>query len=191
MAEFTRKQLEELGISPENIDTIINMHVGVTDFLKAERDKYKAEAEGTAVLKSRIDELEKTKSDIEDYKGRYEAEKAAHDKLKSDIAIQAETEKKTAAAAKLLRDNGYHEKGISKIIKYSGLLDKMELDVNGNIKDGEKLLADEVDREWGEFKGKTEKFEHIPGGQLNDGGRNNQPSRASEIYTRIHENMFG
>lgn len=190
MAEFTRKQLEELGISPENIDTIINMHVGVTDFLKAERDKYKAEAEGTAVLKSRIDELEKTKSDIEDYQSRYEAEKAAHDKLKSDIAIQAETEKKTAAAAKLLKNNGFHEKGIPKIIKYSGLLDKMELDENGNIKDGEKLLADEVDREWSEFKGKTEKFEHIPQNQPN-GGESNRPSRANEIYARMHENMFG
>lgn len=193
---LTRKYLASMGLEQDKIDAIIGEHTDTTDALKAERDKYKAMADEIDGLKSQIKELEKSKADAEKhkadadkYKADYEAEKAAHDKLKSDNAAQAETAKKTAALKKLLKDNSYHDKGLDKIVKYTDL-NSLELDENGNITNAEKIMAD-IDGEWGEYKGKTEKFEHVPQNQPNNGGGSNQPSRAAQIAARVHENLYG
>ncbi len=186
---FTRKYLASLGLENDKIDAIIEAHTEVTDALKADITKYKAEADKISGLKKQVEEAKQHKADADKFKADYEAEKAAHDKLKSDNAVQAETAKKTAALKKLLKDSGFHEKGLDKIVKYTNL-SSLELDENGNFKDAEKITAD-IEGEWGEFKGKTEKFEHIPGNQPNNGGGSNQPSRAAQIAARVHENLYG
>lgn len=186
---FTRKYLASLNLENDKIDAIIEAHTEVTDALKADITKYKTEADKIPDLEKQVKEAEQHKADAEKYKKDYEAEKAAHDKLKSDNAAQAETAKKTAALKKLLKENSYHDKGLDKIVKYTDLK-SLELDENGNFKDAEKIMAN-IEGEWGEYKGKTEKFEHVPQNQPNNGGGSNQPSRASEIYARMHENMFG
>lgn len=188
---FTRKYLASLGLEQDKIDAIIESHTEVTDALKADITKYKTEAEKIPDLEKQVKEAEQHKADAEKYKKDYEAEKSAHDKLKSDNAAQAENAKKTAALKKLLKDNGYHDKGIDKIVKYGGLLKDLELDENGIIKDAETLLKDKVDSEWNEYKGKTEKFEHVPGSQPNGGGESNKPSRAAQIAATMHENLYG
>lgn len=186
---FTRKYLASLGLENDKIDAIIEAHTEVTDALKADITKYKAEADKIPALEKQVKEAEQDKANADKYKADYEAEKAAHDKLKSDNAAQAETAKKTAALKKLLKDSGYHEKGLDKIVKYTDL-NSLELDENGNFKNAEKITAD-IEGEWGEYKGKTEKFEHIPGNPPNNGGGSNQPSRAAQIAARVHENLYG
>lgn len=186
---FTRKYLASLGLENDKIDAIIEAHTEVTDALKADITKYKTEADKIPDLEKQVEEAEKHKADAEKYKADYEAEKSAHDKLKSDTASQAETAKKTAALKKLLKDNGYHEKGVAKIVRYTDL-GSLELDENGTFKDAEKITAD-IEGEWGEYKGKTEKFEHVPGNQPNNGGGSNQPSRAAQIAAQMHENLYG
>lgn len=186
---LTRKYLASMGLEQDKIDAIIGEHTETTDALKAERDKYKAEADKIPDLEKQVKDAEKYKTDADKYKADYEAEKSAHDKLKSDNATQAETAKKTAALEKLLKDSGYHEKGIKKIVRYTDLK-SLEIDENGTIKDAEKITAD-IEGEWGEYKGKTEKFEHLPGNQPNNGGGSNQPSRAAQIAAQMHENLYG
>lgn len=186
---FTRKYLASLGLENDKIDAIIEAHTEVTDTLKADIAKYKAEADKIPALEKQVKEAEQHKANADKFKADYEAEKAAHDKLKSDNAAQAETAKKSAALKKLLKDSGYHEKGFDKIVKYTDL-NSLELDENGNFKDAEKIMAD-IEGEWGEYKGKTEKFEHIPQNQPNNGGGSNQPSRAAQIAARVHENLYG
>ena len=186
---FTRKYLASLGLENDKIDAIIEAHAEVTDALKADITKYKTEADKIPDLEKQVKEAEQHKADAEKYKKDYEAEKSAHDKLKSDNAVQAETAKKTAALKKLLKDSGYHEKGLDKIVKYTDI-SSLELDENGNFKDAEKITAD-IEGEWGEYKGKTEKFEHVPQNQPNNGGGSNQPSRAAQIAARVHENLYG
>ena len=186
---FTRKYLASLGLENDKIDAIIEAHTEVTDALKADITKYKTEVDKIPALEKQVKEAEQHKADADKFKADYEAEKAAHDKLKSDNAAQAETAKKTAALKKLLKDSGYHEKGLDKIVKYTDL-NSLELDENGNFKNAEKITAD-IESEWGEYKGKTEKFEHIPGNPPNNGGGSNQPSRAAQIAARVHENLYG
>lgn len=186
---FTRKYLASLGLENDKIDAIIEAHTEVTDALKADITKYKTEADKIPDLEKKVKEAEQDKANADKFKADYEAEKAAHDKLKSDNAAQAETAKKTAALKKLLKDSGYHEKGLDKIVKYTDL-NSLELDENGNFKNAEKITAD-IEGEWGEYKGKTEKFEHVPGNPPNNGGGSNQPSRAAQIAARVHENLYG
>ena len=186
---FTRKYLASLGLENDKIDAIIETHTEVTDALKADITKYKTEVDKIPALEKQVKEAEQHKADAEKYKKDYEAEKSAHDKLKSDNAAQAETAKKTAALKKLLKDSGYHEKGLDKIVKYTDL-NSLELDENGNFKNAEKITAD-IESEWGEYKGKTEKFEHVPDNPPNNGGGSNQPSRAAQIAARVHENLYG
>lgn len=186
---FTRKYLASLGLENDKIDAIIEAHTEVTDALKADITKYKTEADKITDLEKQVKEAEQYKANADKFKADYEAEKAAHDKLKSDSAAQAETAKKTAALKKLLKDNGYHEKGLDKIVKYTDL-NSLELDENGTFKNAEKITAD-IEGEWGEYKGKTEKFEHVPQNQPNNGGGSNQPSRAAQIAARVHENLYG
>ena len=186
---FTRKYLASLGLENDKIDAIIEAHTEVTDALKADITKYKTEVDKIPALEKQVKEAEQHKADAEKYKKDYEAEKSAHDKLKSDNAAQAETAKKTAALKKLLKDSGYHEKGLDKIVKYTDL-NSLELDENGNFKNAEKITAD-IESEWGEYKGKTEKFEHVPDNPPNNGGGSNQPSRAAQIAARVHENLYG
>lgn len=186
---FTRKYLASLGLENDKIDAIIEAHAEVTDALKADITKYKTEADKIPALEKQVKEAEQYKADADKYKADYEAEKSAHDKLKSDNAVQAETAKKTAALKKLLKDNGYHDKGLDKIVKYTDLK-SLELDENGTFKDVEKITAD-IEGEWSEYKGKTEKFEHVPQNQPNNGGGSNQPSRAAQIAARVHENLYG
>lgn len=186
---FTRKYLASLGLENDKIDAIIEAHTEVTDALKADITKYKTEADKIPDLEKQVEEAKQHKADADKFKADYEAEKAAHDKLKSDNAAQAETAKKTAALKKLLKDSGYHEKGLDKIVKYTDL-NSLELDENGNFKDAEKIMAG-IESEWGEYKGKTEKFEHVPDNPPNNGGGSNQPSRAAQIAARVHENLYG
>lgn len=186
---FTRKYLASLGLENDKIDAIIEAHTEVTDALKADITKYKTEADKIPNLEKKVKEAEQDKANADKFKADYEAEKAAHDKLKSDNAAQAETAKKTAALKKLLKDSGYHEKGLDKIVKYTDL-NSLELDENGNFKNAEKITAD-IESEWGEYKGKTEKFEHVPDNPPNNGGGSNQPSRAAQIAARVHENLYG
>lgn len=186
---FTRKYLASLGLENDKIDAIIEAHTEVTDALKADITKYKTEAGKIPDLEKQVEEAKQHKADADKYKKDYEAEKSAHDKLKSDNAAQAETAKKTAALKKLLKDSGYHEKGLDKIVKYTDL-NSLELDENGNFKNAEKITAD-IEGEWGEYKGKTEKFEHVPDNPPNNGGGSNQPSRAAQIAARVHENLYG
>ena len=186
---FTRKYLASLGLENDKIDAIIEAHTEVTDALKADITKYKTEVDKIPALEKQVKEAEQHKADADKFKADYEAEKAAHDKLKSDNAAQAETAKKTAALKKLLKDSGYHEKGLDKIVKYTDL-NSLELDENGNFKNAEKITAD-IEGEWGEYKGKTEKFEHVPDNPPNNGGGSNQPSRAAQIAARVHENLYG
>ena len=186
---FTRKYLASLGLENDKIDAIIEAHTEVTDALKADITKYKTEADKIPDLEKQVEEAKQDKANADKFKADFEAEKAAHDKLKSDNAAQAETAKKTAALKKLLKDSGYHEKGLDKIVKYTDL-NSLELDENGNFKNAEKITAD-IESEWGEYKGKTEKFEHVPDNPPNNGGGSNQPSRAAQIAARVHENLYG
>ena len=164
---LTRKLLKGLGLTDEQMDTIIDAHTETVDGLKAERDGFKADAEKLADVQRELDDIKK-----DGWKGKYETEKAAHDTLKQEIADKEARAAKIAAYRQLLTDENISEKRIDTVIKASAaLIDSIELD-----KDGKPIKADELKQtiksEWSDFVVTTKqvgaKVEHPP---KNTGGK--------------------
>ena len=146
---FTRKMLKAMGIEEEKIDQIIDAHSETVDALKADRDAYKEDAAKLAAVQKELDEL-KAKGD-DGYKAKYEAEKAAHDALKADIAAKETQKAKTDAYRELLRGANIDEKRIATILRAEApTIDKIELDADGKIKNAEQY-TESIKSDWADF----------------------------------------
>ena len=146
---FTRKMLKAMGIEDEKIDQIIDAHSETVDALKADRDAYKEDAAKLAAVQKELDAL-KAKGD-DGYKAKYEAEKAAHDALKADIAAKETKKAKTDAYRELLKGANIDEKRIATILRAEApTIDKIELDADGKIKNAEQYTAS-IKSDWADF----------------------------------------
>ena len=146
---FTRKMLKAMGIEEEKIDQIIDAHSETVDALKADRDAYKEDASKLAAVQKELDEL-KAKGD-DGYKAKYEAEKAAHDALKADIAAKETKKAKTDAYRELLKGANIDEKRIATILRAEApTIDKIELDADGKIKNAEQYTQS-IKSDWADF----------------------------------------
>lgn len=88
---LTRKLLKGMGLTDEQVDTIIEAHTDTVDGLKADVTRYKADAEKLPGVQKQLDDL-KAAGDG-GYKEKYEKEHSAFEAFKTDI-----TEKESKAA---------------------------------------------------------------------------------------------
>lgn len=88
---LTRKLLKGMGLTDEQVDTIIEAHTDTVDGLKADVTRYKADAEKLSGVQKQLDDL-KAAGDG-GYKEKYEKEHSAFEAFKTDI-----TEKESKAA---------------------------------------------------------------------------------------------
>lgn len=146
---FSRKMLKAMNIEEDKIEQIIDAHSETVDALKAERDGYKEDAAKLAAVQKELDEL-KAKGD-DGYKAKYEAEKAAHDALKADIAAKETKKAKTDAYRELLKGANIDEKRIATILRAEApTIDKIELDADGKIKNAEQY-TESIKSDWADF----------------------------------------
>ena len=146
---FSRKMLKAMNIEEDKIEQIIDAHSETVDALKADRDTYKEDAAKLAAVQKELDEL-KAKGD-DGYKAKYEAEKAAHDALKADIAAKETKKAKTDAYRELLKGANIDEKRIATILRAEApTIDKIELDADGKIKNAEQYTAS-IKSDWADF----------------------------------------
>lgn len=143
---LTRKLLKGMGLTDEQVDTIIEAHTETVDGLKADIGKYKGDAEKLPTVQKELDDL-KAAGDG-GYKEKYENEKKAFEDFK-----QAQTAKETRMAkekayTEFLKSVGVSEKRIPSIIKVTDL-NSVELD-GDKVKDAE-TLAESVKTEWADF----------------------------------------
>lgn len=153
-ASFGRKWLagiirnDDLS-AEEKEQQIMDGHIAVTDAIKDDRDKYKAEADKAAELQKQLEE-----KGGEDYKQKYEEEHKAFEDFKKQTAQNAETAKVRAAYRKLLADEGIGEKRLDAILKVTDL-SGMKLDADGNLQ-GVDDLRNAIKSDWGDFIPKKE-----------------------------------
>lgn len=146
---FSRKMLKAMNIEEDKIEQIIDAHSETVDALKADRDAYKEDAAKLAAVQKELDEL-KAKGD-DGYKAKYEAEKAAHDALKADIAAKETKKAKTDAYRELLKGANIDEKRITTILRAEApTIDKIELDADGKIKNAEQYTQS-IKSDWADF----------------------------------------
>lgn len=136
---LTRKLLKGMGLTDEQVDTIIEAHTDTVDGLKADVSKYKADAEKLPGVQKQLDDL-KAEGDG-GYKEKYEKEHKAFEAYKSDITA------KESKAAKEKAVRAYFESknitGANLDLAMRGCGEEMaalELE-NGKIKDTKSLDA--------------------------------------------------
>ena len=80
---LTRKLLKGMGLTDEQVDTIIEAHTDTVDGLKADVSKYKTDAEKLSDVQKELDEL-KAKGD-DGWKEKHDKLKCEFDKYKGDV----------------------------------------------------------------------------------------------------------
>lgn len=100
---FKRASLKAIGLSDEQIESVMDLHTEVTDGLKQKIAELQGRADKYDEAQSKLDALEK-----DDFKAKYEKEHADFEKFKKDI-----TAKESLAANEKAGRAYFEEKGIT------------------------------------------------------------------------------
>ena len=143
MAKFTRAEIRKIigeSCTDEIENQLVALHLGVVDPLKDDVTRYKADAEKLPGVQKELEDL-KGKGD-DGYKEKYESERKAFEDYKTSVAAEKTTAAKEKALETALKKVGIADKrlqSVARLCKGDGLLDKLELDEKGAIKDSDKL----------------------------------------------------
>ena len=130
---FTRKTLKAMGYTDEQVDGLIELHTEVTDGLKAEINKYKADAEKLPTVQKELDDL-KAKGDG-GFKKKYDDEHAAFEKYKTEQSAKETAAAKEKAVRAYFEDKKITGKNLDLAIRAAKAeIDAAELD-GDKIKD--------------------------------------------------------
>jgi hypothetical protein len=143
---LTRKLLKGMGLTEEQVDTIIEAHSETVDGLKSDINKYKGDAEKLPNVQKELDDL-KAAGDG-GYKEKYEKEHKAFEDFKTAQTAKEARQAKENAYREFLKTVGVSEKRIPAIMKVTDL-DGIEMD-GDKFKDVDKL-TESVKTEWADF----------------------------------------
>ena len=142
---LTRKSLKAMGLTDEQVDSIIEAHTETVDALKDERDRYKEDADKLAEVQKELDAAKKSAKDAPDYA----ALKKEYDEYKASVEAEKSLQAKKAAFEDVVKDAGLSEKGIAKALKYADW-DSIELTDTGKVKDATKHIK-ALREEWSDY----------------------------------------
>lgn len=146
---LTRKLLSALGIEADKVEEIINAHTEVTDALKAERDKYKADAQQLEAVTKERDELKARLDDDgagEDSLAKLQKE---YDEFKASVEKREETRKLTAAFRALAQKAGIPDRRLDAVIRLTDM-NNYKLDKDGNLEDADKI-TESIKNDWSDY----------------------------------------
>ncbi len=190
---LTRRSLKAMGIEDEKIEQIIEAHTETVNGLKADIDRYKADAEALPDVQK---QLEKAQADLEagkkdSYKVKYEAIKEEFEGFKADQAKKESHAAKETAYRAILKEAGISEKRLESVLRVSDV-DSVELDEKGQIKGTSDLLKN-VKNEWADFIVTTEtQGADTSNPPANNAGNESKPNtRAAQIALEYHNSLYG
>ena len=134
---LTRRLLKGMGLTDEQMDTIIEAHTDTVDGLKADLAKYKADAEQLPKVQRELDTL-KAAGDG-GYQEKYEKVKKDFDDYKAEVSTKEAKAAKEKAVRAYYESKGITGKSLDIAIRGSGAeIDALELD-GDKIKDTSAL----------------------------------------------------
>lgn len=176
---FTRKFLAGIGIDADKIEAIMEAHVEVVNGLKEKIAEAGDSAEEFTKVKA---ELEQAKNDLkaaqatikaaekDDYKTKYETEKAAHEKLIADNAAKVTAAKKESALTAAAKAARFSDDAIAVILDskqdYAG---KIEFDDEGKATNVDAII-EEIKKARPQFVPKQQEQVHTPANPPADTG---------------------
>lgn len=136
---LTRKSLKAMGLTDEQVESIIEMHTETVEALKADVAKYRADAEKLPGVQNELDDL-KSKGD-DGWKEKHDKVKSDFDKYKSDVEAKAAKEAKEKAVRAFYESKGITGKNLDIAMRGSRAeIDAIDLD-GEKIKDTASLDA--------------------------------------------------
>lgn len=143
---LTRKLLKGMGLTEEQVDTIIEAHTETVDGLKEQVKTYKTDAEKVPGLEKQLKDMENGEG--EDYKAKYEEEHSKFEGYKKDVAAKeaaASTERLFRAELTALGITGKRADAVVRATDMTAL----------KVKDGAfediKAVQDGIRTDWGDF----------------------------------------
>lgn len=146
---LTRKLLKGMGLSEEQIDSVIDAHTDTVDALKTQIKALEADAETLKTVQKELDTFKTGK----DWKAEYDKEHKAFTDYKAEVTGKEALATKQAAFRKLLADENIPAKFHDRIVRMTDF-DGMEMD-GDNLKDEAAQRAN-ITKEWGEYKATTQ-----------------------------------
>ena len=111
---LTRKLLKGMGLTEEQVDTIIEAHTDTTDGLKTQLSQYKADAEKLPGVQQELDAL-KAAGDG-GYKEKYEAEVTAHAETKKAYAAEKQAAQEDVDLTAIIKEAGVERESFQRLI---------------------------------------------------------------------------
>lgn len=148
---LNRKFLEALGVEDNAADQILETHSSDMRRIKGELDALKEQADSFEAVKKELDELKAAPED--DYKQRFEDERAAFEQFKANAEAEAAEREKRGLFRALLEDVGIDRKRIDSVLKVSDL---SSVSVKDGRIEGAEELSNSIRDEWADFVVKTE-----------------------------------
>ena len=145
---LTIKLLKGMGIDDEKIEAIIAAHTETTDGLKADRDKFKKQAEQVPDLQKKLEEAEAASGSGDEWEQKYQDEHRAFEDFKAQVATEKAEADKAQAYRGMLMAAGIDPKRIDAIMRVTDLR-QVEME-DGKLKDTEKL-QESAKQEWSDF----------------------------------------
>ena len=134
---LTRKLLKGMGLTDEQVETIIEAHTDTVDGLKADAAKYKADADALPKVQRELDTL-KAAGDG-GWQEKYEKVKKALDDYKAEVSTKEAKAAKEKAVRAYYESKGITGKSLDIAIRGSGAeIDALEMD-GDKIKDTSAL----------------------------------------------------
>lgn len=182
---FGRKFLKSIGLNEDQIESVVEAHIEVTNAQKATIAELTDKA-------SKLDELQK---ELESLRGKADFESKYNAKAKEfeDYKASVETEKRESAIKSAYRDllvaEHVGERQLDAIIRATNFKD-MKLGSDGKLENVD-ALKEAIKKDWSGFIS----TEHIRGAEVSTppGGDNNHEAngRAAELAKKFHEQRYG
>ena len=137
-----------MGLTDEQVDTIIEAHTDTVDGLKADVAKYKGDADKLPGIQKELDDLKKDGADG-GYKAKYEKEKKDFQDYKNGIAEKESAVAKEKAARAYFESKGIPADSMGLVIRGA------KAEISGLELDGEKIKDSKAldDLLSGDYKG--------------------------------------
>ena len=126
----TRKALKAMGLTDEQVDSVIELHTDTLNGITAQRDEFKVAAEKLPGVQKELDDLKATEGG---YKKKYEAEKTAFETFKSEQTAKETKAAKTTAVRKYFESKGITGKSLEIAMRGAGA------EIDAAVLDGDKL----------------------------------------------------
>lgn len=148
---LTRKMLKEMGISDENIESIISAHTETIDAFR----QYRLDSEKLRQLAPSLEELERLKAEAnEGWKEKYSVLEKQFEDYKKEALQKNTLDRKEAVLRGLLTECGVAPECIGAIIRVSDL-DALALSQDGKTAAEPEEVRSEIISKWQAFIPKT------------------------------------